>query len=81
MFLSCNKRDWNLGCLPFGQNIRKFQSRIKLNSYSPENPPEVVIFFCTERKGGIFFFLQLLNFPDTIFSSAENNYGNPNCKW
>ena len=52
----------HLGCLPFSQKIRKFRLKVKWNSNFPENPfencglpPEVVLFFRSERNVGNFF--------------------------
>ena len=56
-------------CLPFSQKIRKFRFKVKWKGNFPENPfgncglpPEVVLFFCSERNVGNFL-TSCFNFP------------------
>ena len=57
------------GCLPFSQKIRKFRFKVKWKGNFPENPfencglpPEVVLFFRSERNVGNFLTI-CFNFP------------------
>ena len=59
----------DLGCLPLSQKIRKFQFKVKWKGNFPENPfgncglpPEVVLFFRSERNVRNFLTI-CFNFP------------------
>ena len=59
---SYSQLNWlDQGCLPFSQKIRKFRIKVKWKGNFPENPfgncglpPEVVLFFRSERNVGNF---------------------------